>query len=131
MLAAALGGGVSMVILIVVVMGTVVVALVLYYQRKIKKSSQTEINPEYAIVNPVPPPLPHPRVQFGENVAYHAAVESSIDEHDYEAVDRDAESEYEVPTAENITYESVDKSVEYEVPIVENIAYGKFSEARS
>ena len=129
MLAVALGVGVSMLILIVVVMGTVVVALVLYYQRKIKKSSQTEITPEYAIVNPVPPPLPQPRVQFGENVAYHAAVESSIDEHDYEAVDRDAE--YEVPTAENIAYESVDKSVEYEMPIVENIAYGKFSEARS
>ena len=109
------------IVVLVVVLAVIAILLVsgAFYWRK-HKSPKTEETHEYDTVGIVPPPLPHPRVQLGENVAYHAAMASHTGKEDsaYETVDK-----YEVPTAENIAYETVDKSAEYGVPTAENIAY--------
>ena len=133
---------VVIVVLVVVVLAVIAIMLVsgaLYWRKH--KRPQTEETHEYDIVGTVPPPLPQPRVQLGENVAYHhAAMASHTDEGSaYEAVDKyevptaeniayetaDRSAEYGVPTADYIAYDSVDRPAEYEVPTVQNIAYEK------
>ena len=113
----AVGVGLSVAAVILVTMGTVMivlVGLVVYYRRKIKKSTTTEVTPQYEIV---PPPLPHPRVQLGENVAYHHTAMASH------------------TGKEDSGYENVDlhksTATECKVPMVANAAYGKYRAALS